>query len=132
MKKQNESENKFKNTDLWDRALNEFFIPYKDLLVSYQMEIFENKQPDIVELITIRDKCKELWRYWSYRVFDDKKRALIVSIIENSQYYENQIRSSAELSQTDKTRLIDDYQKLIDLFMEEIKIVKTRLKYEIL
>lgn len=130
MKKQNEMENKLKNTDLWDKALNEFFIPYKNSLVSYQMEIFENEQPDIVRLTTICDKRRLLWHKWSYRVFDEKERESIGRTFEAFIYYEGEVRRGSQLTQQQKTQWINDCDSIISIINDKANKIKTRLKYD--
>ena len=124
MKKQNEIENKYKNIDMWDRALNDFFIPFKDMIARCS-NIASAEHPSEHDLYVLINEANLLLRYWGYRVFDSK------TINEIREYLGDMEPYIKDLNNSNSRKIFsDDCEFLIVLFYKNIKSIQRRLKYK--
>jgi len=127
MKKQNEIERKYKNNDMWDKALNEFFIPFKGKAAHCSNIASESQHPSKESLFKLIEELKYLMRQWEHRVLDSEKAKIIFEYLLSMATYLDEVNSDSDKS---KRIFLKDCDFLIDLFLKDIKSIKSRLRYE--
>jgi len=124
MKKQNDIENKFKNMEMWERALEEFFIPFKGRMSGCSNIAF-GPNPSGQDLLKNIEEAKSLLRYWQYRVFDSETTKTIYDYLSNMELYPGDVNNKINRQIFKK-----DCEFLNDLFITRIKSIKSSLRYK--
>jgi hypothetical protein len=125
MKKQNDIERKFKNNEMWDKALNEFFIPFKGNTAHCSKIASESQHPSKESLFKLIEELKYLMRQWEHRVLDSEKAKIIFEYLLSMEQYLDDVDNN-----TSRRIFLKDCGFLIELFLRDIISIKTRLRYE--